>query len=109
MCSIWFLGIRLSFLLAMELEDAVFDVFDGDAHALVGVPCTTLVSAAKAENAGFYPDELIALKGRKLLFKVEKTSVASVLFDGSFRVKRSITLTKEISHLCLISPVHLQF
>jgi hypothetical protein len=28
------------------------------------------------------------LKGRKLLFKVEKTSVASVLFDGSYRVKR---------------------
>jgi hypothetical protein len=31
---------------------------------------------------------LIALKGRKMLFKVEKTNNASVLFDGSFRVKR---------------------
>lgn len=69
-------------------DDAVFVVFDGDMHLLVGVPCTNLVSSAKAENAGFYPPELIALKGRKMLFKVEKTNNASVLFDGSFRVKR---------------------
>jgi len=28
-------------------DDAVFVVFDGDMHLLVGVPCTNLVSSAK--------------------------------------------------------------
>jgi len=42
----------------------------------------------QAENAGFYPPEIVNLKGRMMLFKVEKTTSAGVMFDGSFRVKR---------------------
>jgi hypothetical protein len=42
----------------------------------------------QAENAGFYPPEMALLKGKKVLFKVEKSESASVMYDGSFRVKR---------------------
>jgi hypothetical protein len=45
-------------------------------------------SAMQAENAGFYPTQFNKLKGRKMLFKVEKCTGASFMFDGSFRVKR---------------------
>jgi hypothetical protein len=44
--------------------------------------------ALQAENAGFYPPELVMLKDTRLLFKVEKMCVSSALFDGSYRVKR---------------------
>lgn len=37
-------------------DDAVFVVFDGDVHALIGVPCTTLVSAAKVVIFGLLND-----------------------------------------------------
>jgi hypothetical protein len=47
-----------------------------------------LLLVCRLKIFGFYTDELIALWGRKLLFKVEKTSVVSVLVDGSYRVKR---------------------
>jgi len=42
----------------------------------------------QAENAGFYPPEMSLLKGNKVLFKVERSGSASVMYDGSFRVKR---------------------
>ena len=41
----------------------------------------------QAENVGFYPPEIVSLKGM-MMFKVEKTASAGVMFDGSFRVKR---------------------
>jgi len=46
------------------------------------------LTASQAENAGFYPAEIVGLKGRYLMFKVDKSSTASVLFDGSYRVRR---------------------
>jgi len=42
----------------------------------------------QAENAGFYPTQFNKLKGKKMLFKVEKCTGASFMYDGSFRVKR---------------------
>jgi len=42
----------------------------------------------KAENAGHYPTEFEKLKGKRMLFKVEKCTGPSIFFDGSFRVKR---------------------
>jgi hypothetical protein len=47
-----------------------------------------VICVLQAENAGFYPPELLALTGKYLLFKVDKSSAASVLFDGSYRVRR---------------------
>ncbi|MCH87105.1 replication factor A protein, partial [Trifolium medium] len=41
-----------------------------------------------AENVSFCPPEMSLLKGKKLVFKVEKCSEASSIFDGSFRVRR---------------------
>jgi hypothetical protein len=40
------LGTSLSCVSAMKLT-MLFLLFDGDVHALIGVPCTTLVSTAK--------------------------------------------------------------
>lgn len=45
-------------------------------------------SAIHAENVGFYPTQFNKLKGRNMLFKVEKCTGESFMFDGSFRVKR---------------------
>jgi len=42
----------------------------------------------KAENAGHCPSEFEKLKGKRMLFKVEKITGPSIFFDGSFRVKR---------------------
>ncbi|MCH80683.1 replication factor A protein, partial [Trifolium medium] len=67
---------------------AVFVVFDGDMSVLCGKPCHELVALSKGQNAGYYPPELDLLKGMRLLLKVEKRSSGSILFDGSFRVKR---------------------
>ncbi|GAU25697.1 hypothetical protein TSUD_266240 [Trifolium subterraneum] len=67
---------------------AVFVVFDNDMNHLLGKHCHELVAASKEQNAGYCPPELELLRGTKLLFKVEKRSSASPLFDHSFRVKR---------------------
>jgi hypothetical protein len=54
----------------------------------------------QAENCGFYPPEIVSLKGRMMLFKVEKTASAGVMFDGSFRVKRVCVDTSIIEEFC---------
>ncbi|AES99245.1 replication factor A protein 1 [Medicago truncatula] len=80
------------FRVKVNVSDAtnvgVFVVFDGDMQNLLNTPCSSLVSVAKAENAGHYPPEFEKLKGKKMLFKVEKCTSSSIFFDGSFRVKR---------------------
>ncbi|XP_045799478.1 replication protein A 70 kDa DNA-binding subunit-like [Trifolium pratense] len=68
--------------------EGVFVVFDGDMSSLVGKCCPDLVAAAKARNRDYCPPELDLLKGKRLLFKVEKVSYGVPRFDGSFRVKR---------------------
>ncbi|KAK2392196.1 replication protein A 70 kDa DNA-binding subunit E [Trifolium repens] len=81
------------FRLKLRVSDgsgqAVFVLFDGDVNFLLEKHCHELVSVPKSKNAGYYPPELELLKGMKLLFKVEKSPrIGSILFDGSFRVKR---------------------
>ncbi|CAJ2664707.1 replication protein A 70 kDa DNA-binding subunit A-like [Trifolium pratense] len=79
---------KVKFNVCDDTGDTIFVVFDTDMYSLIGKQCSDLVSAGKAENAGFYPSELKKLIGAKLLFKVEKSSSTNVLFDGSFKVKR---------------------
>ncbi|WJX62061.1 hypothetical protein P8452_47097 [Trifolium repens] len=68
--------------------EAVFVVFDGDMHAMVGKHCFEMVLDSKAEDAGFYPAEFDLLKGKKFLFKVQKSYSGALRFDDSYRVKR---------------------
>lgn len=59
----------------------------------------------KAENAGFYPTHFNKLKGRKMLFKVERCTSVSFMSDGSFRVKR---VCEEASVLEQFNPVDVE-
>jgi len=47
-----------------------------------------ILSVCQAENGGFYPTEMSKLKGNSMLFRVKRNASASVMYDGSFRVKR---------------------
>jgi hypothetical protein len=47
-----------------------------------------ILSVYQAENGGFYPAEMAKLKGKSMLFRVERNASVSVVYDGSFRVKR---------------------
>lgn len=68
--------------------DSVFVLFDNDAHHLLEKPCSMLVSNSKGDCAGSYPPEIIMLKGKRYLFKVEKPVDSGGFFDGSYKVKR---------------------
>ncbi|XP_045810713.1 replication protein A 70 kDa DNA-binding subunit B-like [Trifolium pratense] len=96
---------KVKFRVRDATGDAIFVVFDSDMFNLIGKQCSDLVSAGKAENAGFYPNELKDLVGTKLLFKVEKSSSTHVLFDGSFRVKR---ICNDASVMQIFNPSLLQ-
>jgi len=47
-----------------------------------------IVFALQAEGPGVYIHEIVVLKGMRILFKVEKSSTTSSIFDSLFRVKR---------------------
>lgn len=72
-------------------NDAIFLLFDTDIQYLIGKQCVTLISEAKAKNAGYWPTDFDHLKGKKILFKVEKSNSNNFLFDGIFKVKRVCT------------------
>lgn len=72
-------------------DDAVFVLFDNDMRHLLDIQCSVLVAAAKGENAGFYPSEMDGLSGARVLFKVEKCTPSTIMFDESYRVKRVCT------------------
>ncbi|WJX62991.1 hypothetical protein P8452_47925 [Trifolium repens] len=69
-------------------SEAVFVVFDADMHVMVGRHCFEMVLDSKARDAGFYPPEFDLLKGKKFLFKVQKSYSGALRFDDSYRVKR---------------------
>ncbi|XP_024628783.1 replication protein A 70 kDa DNA-binding subunit C [Medicago truncatula] len=68
--------------------DSVFVLFDSDVHYLLEKQCSVLVAKSKGDDVGFYPPEIVMLKGKRFLFKVDKPVISGGFFDGSYRVKR---------------------
>ncbi|GAU39036.1 hypothetical protein TSUD_59920 [Trifolium subterraneum] len=79
---------KVKLMVSDSTASAVFVVFYGDVQYLIHKQCYELVSASKAENAGFYPSEISLLAGVKMLFKIEISPAGFPQFDGTFRVKR---------------------
>ncbi|KAJ1408030.1 hypothetical protein SESBI_23886 [Sesbania bispinosa] len=59
-----------------------------DCVYLLGKTCKESVAESRALKAGEHPPEFMALVGKELLFKVEKTVKYTFNYDDSFKVKR---------------------
>ncbi|KAK7266819.1 hypothetical protein RIF29_19475 [Crotalaria pallida] len=99
-------GLRDKYKVKLEVNDGTGDVvltlFDSDVTHLTGKNCIGILNSSKevAECTG-YPVELMKLVGRKMLFKVVITTVASSLELGMIRVRGVCDDENIISMYCL--------
>ncbi|KAJ1423595.1 hypothetical protein SESBI_12218 [Sesbania bispinosa] len=69
-------------------DNAHFILWDLDCYSLVNQTCRHMLADIEGRPVGFFPEEILNLVGKEMLFRIESSDEDLLTFDDTFKIKK---------------------